>query len=338
MMGYIKEQRALQGAFFGNKGGGFFNPKKVTKPKTYDFVLKEDYRKDNLYGNIADDAIKYFEDNKIGWWRGKDSMPTNHMLSSQVACVNHLFWLMKNEAAATEVLKGMDPDFRAIPFPKTKDSDDENYVEFEFDGFNKTKNGGRNIIGEKRSSRGATSTSIDAAMLAQKGGQKVLVCIEWKYVEKYSGTAVEKDSRTYRKQRSNYKELLCMSESPISMNLLKANNNFDYEKEYVKFSIEPYYQLMRQTLLAWQLTEKGNDSKVADDYMHLHIIPNRNSELLKGKTSLDISNGVDICEGWKTYLKNPNKYRHMDPRKFIETSASQHNPQLLRYLLDRYWK
>lgn len=328
-MGYSEEQRKVQSGFFGYKGGGIFNK------KPYDFVLKEVFRQENLFQSIAVEAIKYFKFNKIGWWKGKDSLPTNHMLSSQVSCVNHLFWLMKNEKAATEVLKGIDPEFIAIPFPKTENSDEENYVEFEYDGFNLTKNNGKNIIGEKRLSRGATSTSVDAAMLAQKGEQKILVFIEWKYVEKYSGK-VETTNATYKNQRSIYQNLLAMNESPIIMNLLIENDKSDYDKGYEKFSIEPFYQLMRQTLLAWRLA--GKDSIIADDYIHIHVIPNGNDQLLKGKTSPIISDGINICEGWKTYLKTPNKYRHIDPKCLIEASANKFNRKLSEYLSDRYWK
>ena len=57
-------------------------------------------------------------ESKIGWWRGENSLPTNHMLSLQGSCVNHLFWLMKNKDATTEVLKGIDLEFKAISFPK----------------------------------------------------------------------------------------------------------------------------------------------------------------------------------------------------------------------------
>jgi len=330
MMGYKRDQREVQSKFFDNKGGGLFNN------KSYNFVLKEEFRKDNLYENIADEAIKYFEDNKIEWWRGKEDLPTNHMLSSQVSCVNHLLWLMKNKEAATQVLRGIDPEFKAIAFPKSKDSGEENYVDFEYDGFNLTHNNGRNIIGEKRSSRGATSTSIDATMLAQKGEQKILIFIEWKYVENYSVTAAEKMTKKYKNQKSIYKNLLEINSSPIKMNLLIENNKCDYDKEYVKFSIEPYYQLMRQTLLAWQLTEENHI--IADDYIHVNVIPSGNVQLLQGKTSPNISNGIDICNGWKTCLKNSNKYMHIDAKKLIGAAAFKYNLKLYQYLSDRYWK
>lgn len=329
-MGYNEEQRIVQSKFFGNKGGGVFNQ------NVYNFVLKEVFRKDNLFDGIANNAINYFKENKIGWWRGKDGLPTNHMLSSQVSCVNHLFWLQNNEDAATAVLKGIDPEFKAIPFPKNVNSDKENYVEFEYDGFDLVNNNGKNIIGERRSSRGATSTSVDAAMMAQKGDRRILVLIEWKYIEKYYEKAIDKTTETYIKQKSIYKNLLTMNESPINMNLFIKNDKCDYDNEYIKFSIEPYYQLMRQTLLGWQLV--GGESIIADDYIHIHVIPDKNVQLINGKTSPNISNDLDICDGWKKYLKNPNKYKHIDPKDLIETSAKKYNNELSRYLSDRYWK
>ena len=106
--------------------------------------------------------------------------------------------------------------------------------------------------------------------------------------------------------------------------------------EYVKFLIEPFYQLMRQTLLAWQLTVENHI--IADDYIHLHIIQNGNIGLLKGKTSPVISNGINICDGGKLFLKNPNKYMHIDAKELIGTSALKYNHKLYQYLSDRYWK
>lgn len=330
-MGYIDQQQSIQSNFFGNKGGGLFN--KVSQ----DYFLKK--RIENLFDVIpgsAKAATDYFQNNKIKWWRGEGNEPTNHTLSSQVACVNHLFWLMENEDAATEVLKGIDPEFTAIPFYNEKNPNDKRYVVFEYDGFDLTPNIGKNIIGENRRSRGATSTSIDAAILAQKGDKKILVCIEWKYIENYGEKAIEKTSNRYIHQKDNYKGLLMRNDSPIKLDLLRENSECSFDKEYIKFSVEPFYQLMRQTLLAWQLLEKI--PSIADDYIHIHIIPNGNIELLNGKTSTQISRGVNICDGWKNYLKDPNKYMHIDPQKFIGTSAHKYNEKLFQYLLERYWK
>ena len=51
------------------------------------FVLMDGMN--NLYAPIRSEVVKYFRDNKISWWGGY--RPTGHTLSSQVACLNHLF-------------------------------------------------------------------------------------------------------------------------------------------------------------------------------------------------------------------------------------------------------
>ena len=68
-----------QGVFFG---------------KEREFVLDEPSL--NLWEGIRMDAFEYFKRNEIPWWRGKDDNPTGHLLSSQVACVNHLYYLLHN--------------------------------------------------------------------------------------------------------------------------------------------------------------------------------------------------------------------------------------------------
>ena len=102
-MGYEQGQRLIQAAFFKGKGGGRF------RTGSYPFVLKEDYRINNLYEETENQAIQYFEKNEIGWWQGKDKLPTNHTLSSQVACVNHLYWL--NNSPEAVINQGVLNDF-----------------------------------------------------------------------------------------------------------------------------------------------------------------------------------------------------------------------------------
>ncbi len=45
----------------------------------------------NLWEGIRDGAIEYFARNRIAWWGGEGNEPTGHMLSSQIACLNHLY-------------------------------------------------------------------------------------------------------------------------------------------------------------------------------------------------------------------------------------------------------
>ena len=80
--------------FQNTEGGGVFFGKKR------DFVLKNsDF---NLYGRLSESVKKYFEDNDIVWWGGKN-IPSGHTLSSQIACLNHLFPIRNDRDAVLKL-------------------------------------------------------------------------------------------------------------------------------------------------------------------------------------------------------------------------------------------
>ena len=63
------------------KGKGLYDGRR------YEFVLEQGEL--NLWDGIRDDALNYFERNSIVWSKGvKKNIPTGHLFSSQVACVN----------------------------------------------------------------------------------------------------------------------------------------------------------------------------------------------------------------------------------------------------------
>src|SRR5262249_24953250 len=94
--------------------------------KPREFVLSEPAL--NLWEGIRQDALNYFKTNGIRWWRGERGDPTGHLLSSQIACVNHLYLLRQRPDLATAVLRGVDPDVAEAVMV------DDGYVEFEFIG------------------------------------------------------------------------------------------------------------------------------------------------------------------------------------------------------------
>jgi len=58
----------------------------------------------NLWDGIREDVLDYFDKHKITWWRGgKENTPTSLLHSSQVACLNHLYWLRVRKDAALEI-------------------------------------------------------------------------------------------------------------------------------------------------------------------------------------------------------------------------------------------
>ena len=89
-----KHQIAVHSArgelFGGTPTGGRF----MGKPR--EFVLAEGTV--NLRAAIRDDAVAYFANHAIQWWGGNG--PSGHLLSSQIACVNHLFGLRHDPRGA----------------------------------------------------------------------------------------------------------------------------------------------------------------------------------------------------------------------------------------------
>ena len=88
----------IEKTFFGqDRGNGFF------KGERYGFVLRDGLN--NLYEPIRRDALRYFEDNGVSWWGGKK--PTGHVLSSQIACLNHLMLIRKEPEAVLALINGV---------------------------------------------------------------------------------------------------------------------------------------------------------------------------------------------------------------------------------------
>jgi hypothetical protein len=300
---YREEQREkaikLRDEIFKDPGDGLF------KGKKRDFVLNDPVL--NLWAGIRDDAVEYFKNNDIAWWQGAEKEPTGHLLSSQVSCLNHLYFLRQRNDLATAVLKNIDSRIVKAAII------DNGFVEFEIIGKN-------NYLNERSHTRGANSTSVDAVMVGEKGdGKNILVLIEWKYTESY-------DSKNlYIPERyNNYNPLLQEKGCPIKVE--------DFEKLYY----EPYYQLMRQNLLGWKMIKAGEYN--CDEYIHLHIIPTNNKELKLKITSPKLV-GQDMSDAWKKVLIEPDKYKIYSPDALFKPLEYEKDVQsLLKYLKIRYWE
>ena len=227
------------------------------------------------------------------------------MLSSQIACVNHLYHLRQRKDLATAVLKQIDNEVTEAVIV------DDGYVEFEFIGY-------KNYLGEKSWTRGANCTSIDAVMVGKNGsGKSKFFLIEWKYTEFYS-----LEDKYIPQRYKVYDKLITDNNSPFREIPVRA------------FYYEPFYQLMRQTLLGWKLAENSDHKR---DYINVHIIPKENKELLKNITSPHLE-GYDITEAWRHTLKNPEKYLSVTPEYFLSPCLKIVDSQsLLSYLEKRYW-
>ena len=294
-----KKAIEIRDTLFRDPGDGvFFNKKR-------EFVLQDPSL--NLWAGIRDDVIDYFERYKVSWWMGDDkNEPTGHLLSSQVACINHLYFARQRKDVATAILRGVSDKITEAEIV------DDGYIEFEAIG--KT-----NYLNEKSHIRGANTTSVDAIMVGKKAeGSSILVLIEWKYTEEYW-----EESKYIPERYELYNPLMQKTACPI-----KTEN---YEALYY----EPFYQLMRQTLLGWKMVEAGEYG--CDEFIHIHVIPEKNLELRNRITSPGL-NGDTISEAWKSVLKEPDRYLVKTPEEFLRPICCCCDTQsVIKYLERRYW-
>ena len=92
---------------------------------------------------------------------------------------------------------------------------------------------------------------------------------------------------------------------------------------------------MRQTLLGWKMVDNGEYT--CDEYLHLHVIPKENSELLNRVTS-PILSGETIHTAWGNVLNEKERYIVISPYNFV--SPIQECPDtksITSYLQERYW-
>lgn len=298
--------------FNGGEGGKIF----MRSPR--DFVLTQ--YQNNFYQPIKDEAIEYFKLNGISWWGG--TAPTGHTLSSQIACINHLFALRKDKDAVLSLLKSISDDFIDL-YKITTDKHNPAYIQFE--SVSDTDH-----LEEKQVSRGSNCTSIDALIWAKhKDGTKWLIPIEWKYTEHYQNQnkAIEgaKEDPINCKgevRKKRYTDIINKSSQ------LKSENHYCYY-------FEPFYQLMRQTLWAEQMIEsKESETIKADNYLHLHIIPQGNKDLLQKEYKCS---GSDMESTWRSHLKDNAKYKIISPDVFLSNIDKDEYKELIKYLETRYW-
>ncbi len=311
-MSYIETQRkkavGLRDKIFKDPGDGVF--KKIKR----EFVLQEAAL--NIWAGVREDAIAYFKRYGIPFWDSGNE-PTGHLLSSQIACINHLYFVRQRHDIATAILQGVDKNVKSA-LRMDNGVADNGYVDFEVIG-------AKNYLGEKQHTRGANATSVDAVMLAEmKSGIRKLFFIEWKYVEQYKNQPSKAEGSSGQTRIKIYKPLLGASDCPFSI------GNVD------GLFTEPYYQLMRQTLLANEMTKAREYD--ATDYQHLHIIPTANKELKNVNTAAGKLVGKELHDTWTNLLKSPDKYKVIDPKDFISPAKNcLDTASAIDYLEQRYW-
>lgn len=315
---YVRHEKLIMSSdiFSNDEGNGYF------RGIIRSFVLRNGVN--NIYEPIRDRVIKYFKDNGVSWWGGY--APSGHTLSSQIACLNHLFSIMHDKDAVLAILNGVRDEFEDV-LPIECD------VEPQYIGFEVVS--AKDYLNEKILIRGSNCTSIDALIYAVHKGDKKkwLIPIEWKYTEYYENNDKSNEDRdgedkgTNGKGQERVRRYSAITDASLQLKSLDCY----YKSVYYQ---EPFYQLMRQTLWAENVIKHSeNEILKAEDFLHIHVIPSENRNLLDKKYRVS---GKGMEETWRSMLNDQSKYIIVDPQKLLEPLKDKY-PELFAYLEKRYW-
>ncbi len=253
----------------------------------YPFCLPRAAARSNLLPEAAA-AVPFFAERGIQWHRGVDGGPTNHLLSSQVQCVNALFPMTT------------DPDVVRAAFGDLLDIAevlelDGALLTFEYNG------GGQDYLGEGKPGRplvrGANSTSTDAAFAYRTSdGRRELALVEWKYTEQYLGSRLSADPERERERR--YRRWYEAENGPLDASVMP----------FEAVLVEPLYQLVRQQLLAWRIEQAGAFHRVRV----LHIAPVTNAEYWRSLDRHEYRrSGESVRDVWQRVLRDSHRDRFL---------------------------
>ena len=294
----------------------------VYKGKPRPFCLPRPYSGENVFAGIREEVIEYFSNFEIKWHDAVDKNPSNHLCDSQVCCVNFLFPFANEPEALKELLFPLFPNIKQVLPMEQEDQ----YLSIEWIGL-------ENYLGEKQSrhgkrTRGANFTSADAAVMFKRtDGQKQIVLIEWKYTESYSKTSYKKaGSGTDRTQI--YAHLYKREDFPLDKALLPSFDDLFYE---------PFYQFMRQQLLAHEM-EKAQELG-ADIVSLLHIAPKHNREFQRVTSPKLSSIGESVIDIWNKLQRPPHRFDSLSTEDLFNAFSIQQFPEMTKwweYMVTRY--
>jgi hypothetical protein len=256
--------------------------------RMYPFCLPLEYAQYNLFQGIREDAMDTFRRHSIIWHSSAlPGLPSNHLCSSQVFAVNLLFPFIDTPEALAETLRPYFPDIHhMVPV------EDKRYIAFEWIGKTNYLHEEPKISEYRK--RGAGNTSIDAMMLYEtETGEKVMLLVEMKYSESY-GVSYKRFRSDGTDRFMNYEDFFYDETSPIDRSIAPNLEDFLYE---------PFYQILRHTLLASQimLIEGKKISRV----QVVHLTVSRNRELLAVTSPRFRPLGDTTYEVWRKLLKDP---------------------------------
>ncbi|MBU0492956.1 MAG: hypothetical protein KKA73_31140 [Chloroflexi bacterium] len=311
----------------------------ANEPGTYnhiprDFCLADDHAAENLHASFREDAIAYFSQRGISWHDGSPDerghargLPSNHLCCSQCACVNALWPLTRQPHALANVFRPFFPDLaEALPFAADDPLPDGTQPLLAFEWIGQV---GTNYLGEVgHRSRGANATSADFAFRFRRyDGRIQLVLGEWKYTEHYHIHEPNPKPTQLRVYRDAFERW--QAQQPDL-------------PEYHLLFVEPFYQLMRLTLLAQAMEQAridGAGEMGTDVVSALVVAPRANRDYTERFTVPAFARyGRTVGAAW-AHLAPPGRFAYL-PTESLLTVIDQVAPEPLGgwrdYLLTRY--
>jgi hypothetical protein len=292
------------------------------RAKLCPFCLPLEFAGYNLFAEIRDEALDTFDRLGIVWHSSAlQGLCSNHLCSSQVFAVNLLFPFANRPDSLGDLLRPHFPDIRRmLPI------EDESYIAFEWIG-------DYNYLGEAAKlgadrHRGAGNTSIDAAMMYEASdGRRVFLAVETKYSESY-GVSYKRFRSDGTDRVACYRDFYTAGNSPIDITLVPKIETMLFE---------PFYQLLRQQLLATQIVETGIPD--VDRVIVVHVYASRNRELTAVTSPTLRQFGRDAYEVWRHVLVDPSSFFPLPVEDLFKSAPIKEYPELepwARYMSSRY--
>lgn len=274
----------------------YFTKDGSTTGPSYDFCLPPDFAEFSLLPEVRERALRLFVELGIPWHAGVGEGPSNHLLSSQVQCVNALGQMVYD---SERLVRAFGP---VLGTTEVEEIEPGRWLTFEFIGSGDFLNEavrGRRI-------RGSQCTSVDAAFIHRTHeNRRELILVEWKYIEHYGRRKVDSAKDAIRLKR--YGHLLADSVGPVNLDVLP----------FEELLQEPLYQLMRQQLLAHELEKAG--AYDVERVRVVHVMPVGN---LAYQTSvhgpLTSKLGTTVKDVWQRLLRRPDRFVSLDSAVFLD--------------------
>lgn len=267
----------------------------------YPFCLPEAHSSLNLVEAVREPAIALFAELGIPWHAGVEGGPSNHLLSSQVQCVNALMPMVHDPQRIQRAFGDM------LDIAEVLEIEPGRFLTFEFIGEHDWAGEGAG----KLRTRGANCTSVDAAFRYRtSSGAIELALVEWKYTESYARpTLQDPDKNPVRYER--YRSAFFAADGPLPTDVVAYEDLF----------VEPLYQLMRQQLLARDL-ERTHELE-ADVVRVAHVSPAANDAYQQSLPTPALrAQGSTVAEVWHKLLCYPDRFISLDSQRFADPEVT----------------